>query len=338
MVQLRAPGELTTEPRPEIAATLHTTERRVDLGRLLRSGGFTRREVVTNLPADQLHVRTFRLPPTAPAERDAAALRHAREGSPFGGEPAHVDVVPVGAARHGRDERHEYLSFAAREADVRALLESFGAGITVRSLQAEPVALYRAATAAAASASTASVHCVVHVGEAETLVLVGEGPTLRVLRRVDVGAAHLDRAASRKLGVHAGEARRLRCRHAAERDGADEVRSAVADATRGLLEAIARETALCARYHAVTFRRELPASVRLLGFESSNPQLRSLLQNATGLPIDTQSVFDEFGGNLPPSDDGTWAGALGLAMPVARVSVEATADATTQSAECPSLL
>jgi hypothetical protein len=92
------------------------------------------------------------------------------------------------------------------------------------------------------------------------------------------------------------------------------VRGAVADATRSLMKEVGREAALCLRYHAVTFRTDPPAYVRLLGLEASGPQLRCLLHDATGLPIDTRSVFDGFAGNTPPHDDGGWAAALGLAL------------------------
>jgi hypothetical protein len=247
-------------------------------------------------------------------------------------------VVPVGAARQGRDDRHEFISFTARHADVRALLDSFGAGVSVRSVQAEPLAVYRAAARAPACEDAAAVRCVVHVGEPATLVLLGEGAALRVLRRVDVGARHLDSATARKVGGPAAEARRLRRRHTAESVGPDPVRSAIADATRGLLEAVARESALCVRYHAVTFRCERPESVRLLGFESNNPQLRSLLHEATGLPIDPRSAFDGIGGTIPPNDDGAWAAALGLAIPLAPAPDEANSGATTESADSTSLV
>jgi Tfp pilus assembly PilM family ATPase len=300
---------VSAQPSLEIAATV-TSLKPFDLRRLLRAGGFAGTDVVAALPADRVHVRTFRLPAMPATDRDAAALRQAREGSPFGdSEPAHVDVLPAGSAGRGRDDRDEYISFAARDADVRALLDSFGGGVAVRSLRAEPLAIYRAA----AWTDPVATRAVVHVGETETLVLVGEGAAPRVLRRVGVGAEHLDRAAARKLGVSAAEARRLRQRSAAPTGGADPVRGAVADATRGQLEEVAREAALCVRYHAVTFRADPPGCVRLLGLEAGGPQLRSLLHDATGLPVDTRSVFDGFAGDTPP-DDGGWAAALGLAL------------------------
>ena len=76
------------------------------------------------------------------------------------------------------------------------------------------------------------------------------------------------------------------------------------------------------RYHAVTFRSAAPSSIRLLGLESSNVRLRSLLHEATGLPIDTRSVFEGFAGNLP-TDDGGWAAALGLALTFAPAPIAA---------------
>jgi hypothetical protein len=168
---------------------------------------------------------------------------------------------------------------------------------------------------------------VVHVGHAETLVQVGEGATLRVLRRVDVGAEHLDRAASRKLGITPAEARCLRRRHSMKSTRPDPVRTAVADATRGLLEDVAREVALCVRYHAVAFRSGPPGRIRLLGLESPNSQLRSLLQEATGLTVDSGSVFQGIAGNIPIEDDGGWAAALGLALTFAPSVGAASSDA-----------
>lgn len=321
LVQLRTAG-VTSAPGPNltvIATHLATKPPGVapSVVRCLRDGRFVGSDVVTALPPALVHVRTFRVAPVPPPELEATVRRQAREGAPFReGEPAHVDAVPVGQARQGRDVREEYLSVAARDADVRDFLDAFGAGVAVRSLQAEPYAVYRCVAGVAVGADRGATHAVVHVGESETLVLIGAGPQLRVIRRVDVGADHLDRVVARKLSVTPAEARRLRRRTSAppaSGSSVDAVRAAINDAARAPMEDIAREAALCVRYHAVSFRAPLPHSVRLLGCDAPGPQLRSLLGAATGLPVDTRGVFDGLAG-WTGDDDGGWAVALGLAL------------------------
>ena len=303
----------------------------------LRRGGFVGREVVTALPPGLVHIRTFRLPTATTGDRDAVLRRQARQGTPFGEtEPLHTDSVAVGEARQGRDVRDEFLSVAARDADVRDFLEAAGPGVTVRSLQAQPYALYRAVAGAAVCPDPAATHAAVHVGEFETFILIGVGPRLRVVRRVDVGAHHLDRAVAVKLSVTPAESRRIRRRGpdatdpsaggSAPASGNDPVRLAIHGATRQLMEEVARETAVCVRYHVVSFRGPLPRCVRLRGCDASDPVLRALLSESTGLPVDSGGGFDAVAGWAGSNDDGGWTAAFGLALAFAPALPASTAD------------
>jgi Tfp pilus assembly PilM family ATPase len=290
----------------------------------LRSGRFTGHHVVTHLPREYVHLRTFRL--AADADTDAVR-RQALEGAPFAGtETAQVRAVAAGQARQGRDVRTEYLAAAARDADVQAVLEQFGGGITVHSLRAEPFAIYAAAARVAPEAGADETHAVVHVGPSETLVLIGSGAGLTVIRRVDVGGAQFDHAVSRKLGVTPADARTLRARAGAARG--ESVRGAVADAVRPQVEELVHEAATCVRYHAVTFRAAPPRSVRLLGPESFDPHVRVLLGAATGLPVEGLGTVQGL-----RDDDGGWAAALGLAMPPC-VAAEAPAAPAVAEVAC----
>lgn len=299
--------------------------------RALRDGRFIGRDVVTALPPAAVHLRTFRLGAMPAAQLQATLRQHAREGAPLGAADAlHVDALPVGQVRQGREAREEYLSVAAREADVRELLDTIGRGVLVRSLQAEPYALYRSVAGRAVCADDGATHVLVHVGDSETLVLIGVGAQLRVVRRVSAGAEHFDLAVARKLDVAPAEARRLRRRthgtpSRSARD-ADPVRSVVTDAVRPIMEDVAREAALCVRYHSVSFRAAPPRSVRLLGVDAEGGQLRALLAAATGLPVDTRGVFDGLGGAPGEDDDGGWAVALGLALAYAPAAPAARQD------------
>lgn len=271
----------------------------------LRSGRFAGHQLVTHLPPEYVHLRTFRLP--ADADR-GARNGQALEGAPFAAEePAQVHVLAAGEARQGRDVRTEYLTAAARDADVRAVLEHFGADVTVRSLRAEPFAIYAAVAHRGPGVEPNRTHVIVHVGPSETLVLIGCGAAPAVIRRVEVGGARFDRVVAHKLGVTPADARKLRARAGGAQG--ESVRGVVADAVRPQAEELVREAVTCARYHAVTFRAPPPRCVRLLGSESFEPHVRAMLGEATGLPVEGLGAVQGLAG-----DDGGWAAALGLAM------------------------
>ena len=66
----------------------------------------------------------------------------------------------------------------------------------------------------------------------------------------------------------------------------DPVRQAVFDATRSIMEDLAREISLCLRYYSVTFRGHRPNRVRLVGGEANDPQLQSILNTALPIPAE----------------------------------------------------
>jgi Tfp pilus assembly PilM family ATPase len=325
------PGDVGAAPASSFSKSAHAVASALREGRFAASGKAGAR-IVTALPPELVHLRTFRIPPLPHQEREAEVLRQARQGAAFGdSEPAHVEAHPVGETRQGRDVREQYLSAAARESDVRAFLEALGP-VVVESLQAEPYAVYRAVAGKADFPDRAGTQMVVHLGESETLVLIGGGTQLRVIRKLGMGAADLDRAAARKLGTTPAEARRLRCRRGAP--GAPEskvsaaVRAAMNDATRALLEEVARESALCARYYAVTFRGPAPRAIRLLSCTAPEQQLNVMLESATGLAVDARGVFAGLPG--APEDENGWATAFGLALtfapPLPAAAVRDTTD------------
>src|SRR5205814_7718440 len=109
-------------------------------------------------------------------------------------------------------------------------------------------------------------------------------------------------AVSRKLGISLLEAAALRRRLMEQQSSAaagagaatntsasakrDPVAQAVFDATRGTMEELGREIALCLRYYSVTFRGQRPTRVKLIGGEASDPDLLASLQAALPIPAD----------------------------------------------------
>jgi Tfp pilus assembly PilM family ATPase len=347
-------ASIAPDPLPRAAAAAAL------LRQALRDGGFFGQRVATALPPESVHLRTFRLAAPVPGDQSqvdlaSAALREARAAAPFGsGVEAYVEAIPVGEVRQGSDVRQEFLSVAARHADVAGFLDHLGRAVRVESSQAEPFAVYRCVAWLSADQGANATHAALHVGGSESLVLVGSGLQLRVIRRLGIGGAHLDRAVARKLGVTPADAQRLRRRLAAPSTAtgappiSDAVRSAVNDALRGPLEELARETALCVRYHAVSFRSPMPATVSLLGCEARDAQLRAHVEAASGLPVDrrggldalewdpalqNRGAFREPRGAEP--DDGAWAVAIGLALKSAAAPSQASRETAAPAADSP---
>ena len=85
------------------------------------------------------------------------------------------------------------------------------------------------------------------------------------------------------------------------------------------MESIAREIALCLRYHSVTFRGQRASRVRLLGGESGDPQLLAILNSTlavkavAGQPLLGVDCAAMHGFN-PAAPSGEWALAFGLAL------------------------
>jgi type IV pilus assembly protein PilM len=143
----------------------------------------------------------------------------------------------------------------------------------------------------------------VDIGARRSQVIIGRGHEISFIKPVDLGGQHLHDAVARKLGVTVEEAGALRSRliQAAENVAADAqsatngatsaptrdpVRQAVFDATRSIIEELAREISLCLRYYSVTFRGQRPNRVRLTGGEANDTQLQSILSASLPVPVD----------------------------------------------------
>src|SRR5690606_11827152 len=115
------------------------------------------------------------------------------------------------------------------------------------------------------------------------------GREINLIKPINIGGRHLHDAVSAKLGITVDEARALRRRFESQdsEQPKDPVRQAVFDATRGVVEELGREIALCLRYYTVTFRGHRPSSVRVVGGEACDTPL--IQQLASGLPIPVES-------------------------------------------------
>jgi type IV pilus assembly protein PilM len=270
----------------------------IDLIRqMLRQESFRGNSIVTTLPRQMVHVKNLRMPSIPHGELGAAVQFEARNIFPFDADQAHVRHLVAGEVRQGHDTRQEVIVLAATHDDVNFFLEQLNrSGCVVESLDFEPAAIYRSVERFIRRRQDESeVHVLVDVGWRGAQVVIGRGRDMSFVKPIEIGGRHFHEAVSRKLEIKPDEARELRRRiinETSPRSAApgdvepDPVRQAVRDATRSIMEELAREVSLCLRYHSVTFRGQRPAKLRLTGGEAADPQLQSILASALPIPVE----------------------------------------------------
>lgn len=297
---------------------------------MLRRGGFRGNRAVVCLPRELIHLKNLRLP-LMPANELASAMQfEARNLFPFDTDQAAVRWMVAGEVRQGSEVKQEIIVLAARNAEVETLVEQFHAGgFTLESLDYEPCALYRHADRFYRRAEDEhDVHVLADVGHRRTTVVIGRGHEINFVKSIDMGGQALRDAVARKLDITADEAAALRQRladtapsdvDAADGRRRDSVRQAVQDATRGLIEDLGRELALCLRYHSVTFRGQRPAKVRLTGGEAGDPHLLKILNDTLPLPVEVARTVQQVDASamrpaLRRGSMSEWAIAMGLSL------------------------
>lgn len=308
IIQLRVNGEqlavhcAAREPMPASPGSdLHTrTAAAVSVVRqALRENEFRGRGVIMTLPREMVHLKTMRLPPMPPSETASAVELEARNLFPFDTDGATVCHLPAGEVRQGNETKQELMVVAAKNQEVEQLVEIIhGGGLIVESLDYEPCAIYRSIERfMRRKEDDHDVHAFVDIGFRRSQVIIGKGRDISLIKPIEIGGQHLRDAVSRKLGITAEEAVALRKRlsEAQVNDPSlqrDTVRQAVYDVTRGVIEDLGREVALCLRYYSVTFRGARPGKVRVIGGEASDPYLLHLLNNSLSIPVEIGRAID----------------------------------------------
>jgi len=308
---------------PSNSAELISPQAAQAIQELLQGRNFAGRAAVVALPRHIVHVKNLRLPPMPPGELVSVINFEAREAFPFNTQEARVDFLVAGEIRQGTDVRQEVVVLAAQNSDVDRFVEQLhNTGLVLDSLDVEPCALYRTADRfVRRREDEQEVHVLVDVGTRCTQVMIGKGRDISFFKAIEIGGADLNSAVSRKLDVRYDEARALRRRLWEQDDGGrpDTVRLAVLDATRSVMENLAREISLCLRYHSVTFRGQRPLRVRAGGGEGGDPQLLGILHSVLAIPVDAaRPLFNVESASMRNFErrnpSGEWSVSMGLAL------------------------
>ncbi len=295
------------------------------INEMLRENRFKGRQIVAALPRDIVHSKNLRLPQMPADELRGAVEFEARNIFKFGNDPAHVQYLNSGEVRSGNEVKNEVLVLAARNEDLDNFVEQLHRSrCVIESLDWEPQALYRSIERfIRRREDEQEVHVLVDVGSRHSQVVIGKGHDISFFKAIDMGGAQLHEAVAKKLDITVEEARALRRRlleqNMDDNTGRDPVRQAVLDASRSLMEELAREISLCLRYYSVTFRGFRPNKVRLVGGEASDAQLISILGSALTVPVEPGRPLHSVDTSvLKPSDRrgfmNEWAIAFGLSL------------------------
>jgi type IV pilus assembly protein PilM len=322
------------QPLPPAAKSIDLKDRTAAAAelvrRMLRHNHFSSRKIVAALPPEIVHVKNLRLPPMPMDELQSAIEFEVKNIFPFETKDAHVRFLPAGEVRQGADTRQEVIVLAAACSDVDTFIcQLHRSGAVIESLDFEPSAIYRSVERfIRRREDEQEVHVLVDVGGTRTQVVIGRGENISFYKAIDIGGEHLHESVARKLGINIEEACALRRRliesgnaapQATDESRRDHVRQAVFDATRSIMESLAREVSLCLRYHSVAFRGHRPSKIRLVGGEASDPQLLGVFNSALPLPTEVgRPLHSVDTSRMRPADRrgfmSEWTAAFGLSL------------------------
>jgi type IV pilus assembly protein PilM len=322
MVQFSADRrELIAAGRWEIAASSSTedqAERAAEaISRGLSERSFVGRDVVLCLGDKQLVLQNIRVPKAEGPELDRHVAQEAAGRVPFGVEEAEIRFIEAADVRQGDAVLREVIVFACHRPILEKTLEFVSKSrLNPLAVDVEPAALVRSYAAQYRRQDDGKERALLaHVGHQRTAVVIAQGEEMLFVKYIDIGGSFLDAAVAGHLRMELAEAASLR-RHSGDRRAElqdPEVVRGVQEATRGVIERLASELAMCVRYHSVTFRGQ-PLARMVLGGGEATQGLADTLGKQLNLKCELSDPFRA----LPMQRDlgrrGLWDVAAGLAL------------------------
>jgi len=268
--------------------------------RVLKEHRFRRREVVMLLSAEQLAIRSIRMPKMPEKELATAVNWEAQNKFPFDTATAVIQYIRAGEVRQGEQVLDEVILFAAPRVEVdRQIGLVREAGLEVISLDAECCGVFRGFERFLRRREDEGVVSAFADIGAQTTVVISRGRDIVFVKSIPIGGAVFNRAVAECLELAPSEAEALRRRTAKRnREAAetsdqtdDQVRRAVSDAIRPHREDLANEIGLCLRYYAVTFRGDRPDSMIFTGGEAHDPALAAALGERLNIRTEVGDPF-----------------------------------------------
>ncbi|UCD27947.1 MAG: pilus assembly protein PilM [Planctomycetota bacterium] len=307
------------------------------VNQMLSEGDFVGRDAVSALNWDDLWIRNLRIPVTPADETEELVRILATER--FGLDPSDVEIrfMPAGDVRQGTDIQQEVLVLGAGKTTIKNHINTLTrSGLQPAAIDAGPCAVFRPFTRYLQRKKDKNdVHVFVDLGYKAARVIVSRGSDLIFLKVIPIAGRQFEQTVSENLDLSPDEARqilrRLVCQYIADAEGfinqldADEIvsenmRRAVIDTLRSVVDQLGKEMSLCLRYCSVTFRGLRYDKAHIVGGNAYNSDVLRLLSDQVGLPFYIGGPMrnipwdSEAGGMNRRTGHPEWTTAVGLAL------------------------
>ena len=243
--------------------------------RMLTSGSFQGRNVVSCLPSDKLKITSLRLAEAERYDIEQALRREVAHRFELDPDKDSMDYMVAGSVRQGDEVKNELILFATDNETIKnhiAMLEE--ADLQPVAIDTIPCALFRSFERSLRRQEDRDRTAVfVDVGSRFTTVVFGRGGEISFIKQIQIGGQKFTHEIAAKLGINVGEAEMLQEAlrvdpglFSPKSDMSEQIlaksphnidmstRQVMVDAVSAIAEDLVREISLCLRYYTVTFR------------------------------------------------------------------------------------
>jgi len=285
---------------------------------LLVRGGFRGRKAVSALSSDELRITSLRLAETETHQIDKVLRKEAARRFGLDSERDTINYMLAGSVRQGDEAKNEFIVLAADNEIIKShisLLED--AGLRPVGIDAAPCALFRSFERTLRREEDKQRTIIfVDVGHGHTTVVFGRRGGICFVKQIPLGAARFSEEVASKLGLAVSDAESLRLRLQREEPVDASTRRSVVDVLASTAEALAKELALCLRYHTVTFRGKRVERAVIAGGGAYERVLLDVLRRHLSVEIQVGEPLRGFEGGDDPLGKGGECSSADLALAV----------------------
>ncbi|MCA9176315.1 MAG: pilus assembly protein PilM [Planctomycetales bacterium] len=278
-----------------------------------RSQPFRGRDAVLCIRAGDLQLLNVRAPLGDASDTTEAVLENIRGRLDCPDEFV-SHFTEAGVVTQAQVRRGEYVALSCHKQRIAdALAEAERAQLNTVAIDVEPGVIQRSfCRGRRRTADRKHSHAILHLDAAGACLVLIENQRLMLAKHVAVGSDELNRAVADAMQLSRDEATRVRSRVAMGRTSED-LRQAVAEATRPQLERLARELTMCTRYYTVTFRCQPPRELLLMGAEATTP-IADFFAQRTGLECNLSNPLALLSGVVVTQRASQWELPLALTV------------------------
>jgi type IV pilus assembly protein PilM len=267
------------------------------LRKLLNTTGIRTKQAVASVNGQIAIVREVRMPNLPPQELKQAARFEVERYLPYPIAEVTYDVGVIGEVKEEGSTRMDVLVVAARSDVLNQHVAALrAAGLQPVILDMEPFALARAMTGGGNGAGDRLV-IYIHIGAANTAIVIVDGATPRVMRNVAFGGSTFTRLIAERLGVDFEKAEAMKLRLAA---GAKDASSKLdpqqfEEVLIAGLRDLSTEVRRSLEYYGGRYMGAVPERAVVTGGGALLPGLTKSLSMDLDIPVEVGDPFEAVG-------------------------------------------